>query len=219
MSLLEMLKDKVNYKIFKALDDPEAATFAAEKAQQKAEQDAKEQKQQKQQEAKTQREKELAEAEANKPKSPVSAARAVFLQVIVYGIGAFLILVCGSLTANTAIHRHPLLRILYFVFGSIFGLILLIFALPIPIIPPILLVLYIILYMLDWLPHYYNFLPLMQYKPTTNIFYGALQNYVIAWNPSDERHKNEYEIKMKDYLKILSSSLAAPAEGVKEEAK
>ena len=215
-----MLKDKINYKLFKALDDPEAATFAAEKAQQRAEENTKEKKDKKLQGQKTKREKALAEEEANKPKTPLEAMGSSSLQVILWGLGAYLVTSYGSMAANTAIHRHPLIRILCFVFGSLVGLVILIFSLPIP---PLLIgfvILHLVLKKLDQLPYEYNFLPLMQYKPTNNIFYQYLQTYVISWDLSDKKTKENYIIKIKDYMSILGSSLAVAADSsVKEEAK
>ena len=62
-----------------------------------------------------------------------------------------------------------------------------------------------------------NFLPLIQYETTTNIFYKTLQEYVIAWDPLDEKNKKYYNAKITDYIDILKSSLAAaPKEAPKE---
>jgi hypothetical protein len=220
MSLLEKLKDKINYKVFKALDDPEAATFAAEKAQQQSEENAAQKKQEKQQEVKEQRQKELSEAEANKPPTTFESIFGGFWKVLVFGTFGFLVMVSGSMAANTGIHRHPLIRILYFIFGSVVGLITLIFILPFPPLLIILTIVYILMRWLKLLPHDYSFLPLMQYDPSNNIFYDALQKYVIAWDPLDEKNKNHYLNKVKDYMDILNSSVAAAAKpSVKEESK
>lgn len=221
MSLLEKLKDKINYKLFKALDDPEAATYAAEQAQQKAEQTAVERKKEAQEEAKVAREKELAEAEANKPMSPIKAVGNGTLKVFLYGLGAYLVTSYGSMAANTAIHRHPLIRLLFFVFGSLVGLVVLIFSLPIPPLLFGLVAAHLIMRKLDLLPHEYNFLPLIQYESSNNIFYEFLQNYVIAWDPNDKDHNEHYKSKINGYMDILSSSLAAvsKAAGVKEDSK
>ena len=220
MSVLEKLKDKINYKLFKALDDPEAATYAAENAQQKAEETAVEQKKQKQEDVKLTREKELAEAEANKPISPLKAVGNGTLQVFLIGVGTYLAASYGSMAANTAIHRHPLIRLLFFVFGSLVGLVVLIFSLPIPPLLIGLVAAHVIMRKLDLLPHEYNFLPLMQYEETNNIFYNFLQNYIIAWDPSDEIHNTNYKSKITEYLSLLGSSLAVAADSsVKEEKK
>lgn len=215
-----MLKDKINYKLFQALDDPEAATFAAEQAQQQADQTAVVKKEKKLEDAKIQREKELAEAEANKPKTPLEAMGSTTMKVLLYGAGAYLAASYGSMAANTAIHRHPLLRILFFIFGSIVGLVVLIFSLPLPPLLIGLVITHIVMRRLNLLPHEYNFLPLMQYEPTNNIIYELLQNYIIAWDPSNEKHKEHYVIKLKDYMSLLGSSRAVAAESsVKEENK
>jgi hypothetical protein len=211
MSLFEKLKNKINFKIFKSLDDPEAAAFAAEQAQKKAEENASKQKEENQEDAKAQREKELADAEANKPESPLQAAINYCLKLIVYGIGAFLVALTGSMLANTVIHRHPLIRILYFIFGSIIGLVLLTFALPVPPLLFAMLIIYFIMNWLDLLPHDYNFLPLIQFQPSTNIFYNWLQQNIIAWDPLDESNKQHYENKVNGYMDILKVSLAAVA--------
>ena len=68
---------------------------------------------------------------------------------------------------------------------------------------------------LDLLPHDYNFLPLVQFQPSNNIFYNWLQQNVIAWDPLDENNKQHYENKLNAYMNILKVSLAA--QSVKEE--
>ena len=215
MSLFEKLKDKINYKLFKSLDDPEAATFAAEQAQENANENAAEKKQKSQEEAKAQREKELADIEANKPPTAFEAAYKYGFKFLLFGIGAFLVALTGSMVANTAIHRHPLIRILYFIFGSIVGLVVLILCLPIPPLILVILIIYFIMNWLDLLPHDYNFLPLVQFQPSNNIFYNWLQQNVIAWDPLDENNKQHYENKLNAYMNILKVSLAA--QSVKEE--
>lgn len=209
MSLIEKLKDKINYKLFKALDDPEASTFAAEQAQQKADENAVEQKKLNQQEQKAKREKDLLDLEANKPAPPSKTVIEWIIKIVVYGLAGYLVAAYGSMAANTGIHRHPIIRILYFIFGSLAGLGLIILALPAPPLIVGIAVIHFVLSWLDLLPHNYNFLPLMQYEPTTNIFYKTFQEYIIAWDPSDPQNKEHYENKLKGYMAILGSALAA----------
>jgi hypothetical protein len=79
----------------------------------------------------------------------------------------------------------------------------------------VILIIYLIMNWLDLLPHDYNFLPLVQFQPSNNIFYNWLQQNVIAWDPLDENNKQHYENKVNAYMDILKVSLAA--QSVKEE--
>lgn len=219
MSLFQKLKDKINYKIFKALDDPQAETHAAEQAQQQAEEKEVEEKHDWAEEQKEENQKAIAAQEEEEPSS-MKVIINTLLIVFIYGTATYLVLAYGSMAANTGIHRHPLIRILYFIFGSLIGLVVIIFALPAPPVLFILAAIHIIMLWLDLLPYKYNFLPLIQYQPTDNIFYKTLQEYVIAWDPLDDKNKKNYLIKVKDYTDIIKSAVAAVpsggGEGVKE---
>jgi hypothetical protein len=217
MSLVDKLKNLIDFKLSKVLDDPEASSFAAEKAQEKAEEESVDKQVKDKEAAKKAEADRIIALEASKPPTPAKAAWNNFKKIFVYGLAGFFSTILGSMCANAAIHRHPLIRLLMFIYGSIVGTLLLIFSIGLWFIPFIVLIIFIFLYTTQGLPHLYTYLPLSTYQSPNKII--SLLLSLFTYDPNSENNKGHILNKKSDYQGILKAALAvAAAPSDKEEA-
>lgn len=215
MSLMDKFKNLVDFKLSKVLDDPEAASFAAEKAQEKAAEDAVDEKKENVASAKQAEADRIKSLEAAKPPTPAQSAWSTFKKVGLYGIAIFLATILGSMCANAAIHRHPLIRLLAFIYGSFFGVGLLITSILTLFIPlGIFILTIIILGVLGNLPHLYAYLPLSTYQSPNKIVYYLLS--LFTFDPNSDYNKDHIKNKTSEYKQILEASLFTSSESNKE---
>ncbi len=108
---------------------------------------------------------------------------------------ALLFFVCtlaGSIAANDAINRSPLVRFVYFIYGSV------------PIFTPIVLIYYIVRYFMDTYPVWYNFLPLTTYQPESRFMQILLKPFVYT-------NDANIQYKFKQFLNAAKPMLLEPS--------
>ena len=202
----DKLMNKIGHSVDKLVTDPEAEAIAAEKeradaieAEKKAEEIKKEE---------IAKEEAAKEAEANKTTSDLF--KEVAIKVGVSFIGIATILLFGSLICNIAIYRHTGIRFLYFLYGSLVGVGIIVASISFP--PLILIALagIITCYMFNLVPHWYAFAPLTIVPPSDN-FFSRLFKAPFYWNPEDPEHKAEYLKAIGKYKGFLESQLMAPS--------
>ena len=203
MTFIDKLVNKIKYRIDQLITDPEAEAAAARAkraehlTQMKAAATASD----------------LSGAAITPSASPAPPTNGqyimeIFIKTITIIITVFLALVGGSMAANTAIHRAPIIRILYFIYGIGAGLLgLLFFANPITFIPSLLLLAGLKYY--DYLPHWYAFLPITQIPASTTL--GQLLKKPFYWDPADPDNRANYLEKLKIFKGALESGLAPAA--------
>ncbi len=204
MSLLEKLQNTIVYKINNLVSDPAADTYAAEQKQKEEQDKANADAQKRQQQGQAAAAEKKKQEELTKPpslgKATINSALKTFI-IIMGVLGSF---VLGSMAANAGIHRHILIRILYFLYGSAIGAIITLFSLNIPPLIVLFACILIFLYLTNNLPHMYAFVPITKMKPESWI--GALVLWPFRWDPND--HQDHYIANMEKYKYLLQSGLA-----------
>jgi hypothetical protein len=222
MSLFGKLKNLIDMKLSNVLDTPEATAFAAEKAQEKAEEKAADKKVEDATAAKKAEEDRIKELEAAKPPSVGKSALNSFMKTWAYGLAAFFATILGSMCANAAIHRHQLIRLLMFIYGSVVGTFGLIAVLPFllnPISGAIVVGLFVIFIIIvsissslrSFFPHFYAYLPLSTYQSPRDTLMGKIVWYLLAlftYDPKSDYNKDHLSNKESTYKKILLDSLS-----------
>ncbi len=192
------------YKVNSLVSDPAADTYAAEQKQKAEQEKANADSVKKVQDAKAVQAQKAKEAELNKaptlPKQAMNTALKTFI-IIMGTLGA---LVLGSMAANAGIHRHIIIRILYFIYGAGIGAIIAFFSVTIPPLLILFIPILIFLYLTDNLPHMYAFLPITSMVPESWI--GSLVLWPFRWDAPE--HAEHYENKMNFYKDLLQSGLA-----------
>jgi hypothetical protein len=206
MDALKKLANKIRHKINEAVTDPEAEAVAAEKEREQAIEEAKQEEEIK--EAEETKEKEAQEAEENKSDSQV--VKEIAIKVGVSFIGIATILLFGSLICNVAIYRHTAIRLLYFFYGTLAGVGIIVASMSFPPLILIILAAVITCYMFEIVPHWYAFAPLTIVPPSDN-FFSRLFKAPFYWNPEDPEHKPSYLEAIAKYKGFLESQLMKPS--------
>ena len=221
------LKNLIDMKLSNVLDTPEATAFAAEKAQEKAEENAADKKVEDVAAAKKAEEERLKALEAAKPPSPGKSALNSFMKTWAYGLAAFFATILGSMCANATINRHPLIRLLAFIYGSAVGTFALIFSIPLFfIVIPIFLIFLITVSMSkgfrSLFPHFYAYLPLSTYQSPRDTLWNKIVWYLLAlftFDPKSDYNKNHLLNKELNYEKLLKESLSAATKSFSTKSK
>ncbi len=206
MSLLEKLQNTIAFKVNNLVSDPAADTYAAEQKQKEQQEKANAEqvkRGQANQAAAAEEKRKQEEAKAKQlsvAKTTMNSALRTFL--IIMGVLGSCVL--GSMAANAGIHRHILIRILYFIYGSAIGAIITLFAMNIPPLIVLFACILFFLYLTNNLPHMYAFIPITKMKPESWI--GALVLWPFRWDPAD--HQDHYIANMDKYRGLLQSGLA-----------
>jgi hypothetical protein len=130
----------------------------------------------------------------------------IFVKTMTIIITTFLALVGGSMAANSAIHRSPIIRILYFIYGIAAGLVGLFFVVnPFTMIPSLLLFAGLKYY--DYLPHWYAFLPISQIPATSSL--GQIFKKPFYWDLANPDNKTAYMEKLRLFKENLKRGLRA----------
>lgn len=202
METLSKLSNKINYKINELVTDPQAEAVAAEQERKKAIEEKKVEEVKQKEVAK----KAEAAKEAEEARSDWDVIKEIALKTIISIVGVFIILLFGSIISNIAIHRHIAIRLLYFIYGSIGGVALILASLVFP--PLIILggIINFILYKTGNLPHWYAFMPLTT-TPPSDSFLARLFKAPFYWNPESPEHKQPYLNAISKYKQFLESQL------------
>jgi hypothetical protein len=202
MDALNKLGNKISLSIDKLVTDPEAEAIAAEHERKKAIEEKKVEETKQKEEKKV--EEAVKEAEANRSDWDVIKQTAITTLVSI--VGVFIILLFGSIISNMSIHRHIAIRILYFIYGAIGGVGLILLSLLFPPLIILGLIINAILYKTGYLPHWYAFMPLTT-TPPSDSFFARLFKAPFYWNPESPEHKQPYIDAMSKYKQFLESQL------------
>jgi hypothetical protein len=202
MDALNKLSNKINHSIDKLVTDPEAEAIAAENERKEAIEKKKIEETKKENEKKS---KEIAK-EAEEKKSDWDVIKEIAMKTIVSIVGIFIILLFGSIISNMAIHRHIAIRLLYFIYGAIGGVSLILISLLFPPLIILGLIINYILYKTDKLPHWYAFMPLTTIPPSNSVIDRFLKA-PFYWNPESSEHKESYINAISKYKQFLESQL------------
>lgn len=205
MSLLEKLQNTIKYKINNVVSDPAADTYAAEQKQKQEQEQANADASKKIQEVTAKAAEEKKQAALATPPTDTQTAKNVALKVFIGLVGCVASLALGSMLANASIHRHIALRILNFIYGSVIGAIITMFAIGtsgfiLIFFAPILAV----LYLTGNIPHMFAFLPITHKKPESSV--GAFFLWPFRWDINI--HEEHYKRNLDSYNAFKTAGLA-----------
>ncbi len=98
----------------------------------------------------------------------INSFTSTFLGFLLPVLIFFACTLAGSIAANDAINRSPLIRFVYFTYGSF------------PIFAPFVLIYYIVRYFMKTYPVWYNYLPLTTWHPENNILAFLMKPFVYT---------------------------------------
>ncbi len=199
------MKDNINFKISKILDTPEVVSFAAEKRQEEADQKAANKEVADEAAKKKAEQDRLKKLEESKPPSAGAAAWDNFKKYFLLSLGIILATLFGSLMANANIHRHPAIRLIYFIYGSVIGVMFLMASLLLWFLPVVALAIIIFMKKSENLPRLYSYLPLSSYQSDNAILRFILKPFTYI--PS-EINNSHIANKVNEYKEILKTALA-----------